>query len=136
MRDLFRIEAESGWAFPPAERPCGPHEPVVCLDEKPLTLHADVRPAAAAPGREASFTWDTEGGVRESVIEIKQEGEKLSATMGDAQLTGRAGAGGFEHSGKLYSPQAGYTAYLDAGRLVGSSDWEAHRSTFTAVRAD
>ena len=28
-------------------------EPVVCLDEKPVTLHADVRPASpAAPGRE------------------------------------------------------------------------------------
>ena len=30
------------------ERPYNPAEPVVCLDEKPLTLHADVRPASAA----------------------------------------------------------------------------------------
>jgi hypothetical protein len=30
-----------------------PRQPVVCLDEKPVTLHADVRPVApAAPGRE------------------------------------------------------------------------------------
>jgi DDE superfamily endonuclease len=36
------------------ERPYNPKEPVVCLDEKPVTLHADVRPASpAAPGREA-----------------------------------------------------------------------------------
>ncbi|MBC7856750.1 MAG: IS630 family transposase [Pirellulaceae bacterium] len=36
------------------ERPYDPREPVVCLDEKPVTLHADVRPcSAAAPGREA-----------------------------------------------------------------------------------
>ena len=36
------------------EKPYDPHEPVVCLDEKPVTLHADVRPASpAAPGREA-----------------------------------------------------------------------------------
>jgi hypothetical protein len=36
------------------ERPYDPTEPVVCLDEKPVTLHADLRPArAAAPGREA-----------------------------------------------------------------------------------
>jgi len=36
------------------EHPYDPKEPVVCLDEKPVTLHADVRPAtAAAPGREA-----------------------------------------------------------------------------------
>jgi hypothetical protein len=36
------------------EQPCHPQEPVVCLDEKPITLHADVRPASPAmPGREA-----------------------------------------------------------------------------------
>ncbi len=36
------------------ERPYDPKQPVVCLDEKPVTLHADVRPcSAAAPGREA-----------------------------------------------------------------------------------
>ena len=35
------------------ERPYDPQQPVICLDEKPVTLHADVRPAsAAAPGRE------------------------------------------------------------------------------------
>jgi hypothetical protein len=36
------------------ERPYDPAEPVVCLDEKPITLHADVRPTSPArPGREA-----------------------------------------------------------------------------------
>lgn len=36
------------------ERPYNAEEPVVCLDEKPVTLHADVRPSSpAAPGREA-----------------------------------------------------------------------------------
>ena len=36
------------------ERPYNPEEPVVCLDEKPVTLHADIRPPCpAAPGREA-----------------------------------------------------------------------------------
>jgi hypothetical protein len=36
------------------ERPHDPQQPVICLDEKPVTLHADVRPtSAAAPGREA-----------------------------------------------------------------------------------
>ena len=39
------------------ERPYDSREPVVCLDEKPVTLHADVRTAtAAAPGREARQT--------------------------------------------------------------------------------
>ena len=41
------------------ERRYDPQEPVVCLDEKPITLHVDVRPASAAvPGREAR--WDSE----------------------------------------------------------------------------
>lgn len=36
------------------EKPYNPAEPVVCLDEKPVALHADVRPpAAAAPGKPA-----------------------------------------------------------------------------------
>ncbi len=36
------------------EAPYDPDQPVVCLDEKPVTLHADVRPPSpAAPGREA-----------------------------------------------------------------------------------
>jgi hypothetical protein len=36
------------------EKPYDSTQPVVCLDEKPVTLHADVRPASpVAPGREA-----------------------------------------------------------------------------------
>jgi transposase len=36
------------------EQPYDPVEPVVCVDEKPITLHAEVRPpSAATPGREA-----------------------------------------------------------------------------------
>ena len=36
------------------ERPYNAQEPVICIDEKPVTLHADLRPASpAVPGREA-----------------------------------------------------------------------------------
>jgi hypothetical protein len=36
------------------EKPYNPDEPVVCLDEKPVSLHADVRPPSAAkPGQPA-----------------------------------------------------------------------------------
>src|SRR5208282_5818169 len=36
------------------EQPYAAKQPVVCLDEKPVTLHAEVRPASSArPGREA-----------------------------------------------------------------------------------
>jgi DDE superfamily endonuclease len=38
------------------EKPYHPTEPVICLDEKPVTLHAHVRPPApVAPGREARY---------------------------------------------------------------------------------
>jgi hypothetical protein len=41
------------------ERPYDPEEPVVCLDEKPVSLHADIRPrSSVVPGREAR--WDSE----------------------------------------------------------------------------
>ncbi len=36
------------------EKPYNPAQPVVCLDEKPVSLHADVRPPIAAkPGKPA-----------------------------------------------------------------------------------
>jgi hypothetical protein len=36
------------------EMPLNPQEPVICLDEKPVTLHDEIRPPSAArPGREA-----------------------------------------------------------------------------------
>lgn len=36
------------------EQPYDPAEPVVCIDEKPISLHSEVRPpSAAVPGREA-----------------------------------------------------------------------------------
>ena len=38
------------------ERPYNPAEPVVCLDEKSIALHAEVRPSSAAkPGTEARY---------------------------------------------------------------------------------
>jgi hypothetical protein len=36
------------------ERPYDQQEPVVCLDEKPITLHADVRPASPGDARTGS----------------------------------------------------------------------------------
>ena len=36
------------------EKPYNPAQPVLCLDEKPITLHADVRaPIPAKPGKPA-----------------------------------------------------------------------------------
>ena len=39
------------------EQPYDPAQPVVCVDEKPVTLHADVRPACPAkPGGKPDAT--------------------------------------------------------------------------------
>src|SRR5215471_11858217 len=43
---------KTSWKCTSAPATC--KQPVLCLDEKPITLHADVRPASPAmPGREA-----------------------------------------------------------------------------------
>lgn len=46
------------------ERPYDPHEPVVCLDERPVQLHGDARPRSQArPGRAAHYDYEyTRGG--------------------------------------------------------------------------
>jgi len=47
------------------EKPYDPQEPVVCLDEKPVTLHADVRPASRAqPGGKRGGIASTNGAAR------------------------------------------------------------------------
>ena len=47
------------------EKPYDPAEPVVCFDEKPVTLHADVRaPMPAKPGRKRAGTTNTNGAAR------------------------------------------------------------------------
>jgi hypothetical protein len=46
------------------EKPYNPAEPVVCLDEEPVTLHADVRPASPnRDGKHGGIT-STNGAVR------------------------------------------------------------------------
>lgn len=88
-----------------------------------------------------NFTWETEGGVRESALEIKQAGDALTARMGEAELTGSIKETAFELSGKLYSAEAGATDVLkidgrvEGERLTGKASWGAHPMTFTAVRA-
>jgi len=44
------------------ERPYDAKQPVVCLDEKPVTLHADIRPfSPAKPGGKPDGTASTNG---------------------------------------------------------------------------
>ena len=41
------------------ERSYNPAQPVVCFDEKPVTLHADVRPRGVRPRRDAEARYGT-----------------------------------------------------------------------------
>src|SRR4051794_41582732 len=52
LDDQYIAKMEDVWEV--YERPYTPLEPVIGVDEKPITLHADLRPASPAiPGREA-----------------------------------------------------------------------------------
>ena len=47
------------------EKPYDPGQPVVCLDEKPISLHADVRPPVPAkPGNRPSRIMNMNGAGR------------------------------------------------------------------------
>ncbi len=89
-----------------------------------------------------NFTWDTEGGVRKSTMEIQQDGKKLSAKLDATELSGEGDADGFVLSGKLYAPEAGYSGVLkiegrlEGEKLTGKGAWDAHGLSFTAVRAE
>ena len=52
------------------ERPYDQQEPVVCLDEKPITLHADVRPA---------LLWQRPDGKRAGITNINAAGPPMSS---------------------------------------------------------
>jgi len=88
-----------------------------------------------------NFTWDTEGGVRGSVVELQQDGERLTGSTGETKLSGTVVDGRFQLSGKLYSPEAGYTGTLefsgvqDGDQLKGKGSWDVYAVTFTAQRA-
>ena len=103
-------------------------------------------PAAHAASTDISgtwrFTWDTEGGVRQSTMELKQSGETLTAKTDQQTLSGSIKDDAFQLSGNLYSAEAGSTDVMkvegkvDGPRLIGKGSWGAHPMTFTAVRVD
>jgi hypothetical protein len=88
-----------------------------------------------------TFTWTTDGGVRESTIEFVQKEETLTATTDKQTLEGSIKDDVFEVKGDFYSAEGGGAAPLtikgkvDGDRLVGSATWSEYGMTFTAVRA-
>lgn len=88
-----------------------------------------------------NFTWDTEGGVRQSILEFKQQGETIVASMEGGEVKGTLKGSEFQLAGKIHSAEAGYAAdmeikgKMEGDTLKGSGVWDTHPMTFTAVRA-
>lgn len=88
-----------------------------------------------------NLVWDTEGGIRNTVWEVKQDGDAVSVTTGGQGLEGTFKDGRLELTGKFYSSEAGYSAelkvegMLENGRLKGRGSWDAYAMTFSGERA-
>lgn len=89
-----------------------------------------------------NLTWDTEGGIRHSVWDVKQDGDAVSVTTDGQELEGTLQDGRLELSGKFYSSEAGYSAELkvegtlENGQLKGRGSWDAYGMTFSGERAE
>lgn len=89
-----------------------------------------------------NLTWDTEGGIRHTVWEVKQDGDAVSVTTDGHELNGTFKDGRLELSGKFYSSEAGYSAELkvegtlENGQLKGRGSWDAYGMTFSGKRAE
>lgn len=110
---------------------------VVCLVAMGTTA------VAAAPSLSGTwnFTFTSDGGGRDAVIEITQDGTALKAKMGESNLIGKLDGQSFELSGQLYVADAGQSGLLklsgelDGEKLRGKGAWETYPLDFTAVRA-
>ena len=98
--------------------------------------------AAADIGGKWDMVWDTEGGVRRTVWEIRQTGEKITVETGGTELTGAFKDNRLTVEGRFYAAEAGYSAtlklsaLLENGELKGSGSWDQYAMTFTGTRAE
>ncbi len=96
---------------------------------------------AADIGGKWDMVWDTEGGVRRTVWEIRQTGEKITVETGGVTLQGEFKDNRFTVEGRFYSAEAGYSATLkvsgslEGGELKGSGSWDQYAMTFTGRRS-
>ena len=87
------------------------------------------------------MVWDTEGGVRRTVWEVRQEGEKVTVDTDGSKLTGTIKDNQFAVEGSFYSAEAGYNAplkvsgSLEGDALNGKGSWDQYSMSFTASRA-
>ena len=97
--------------------------------------------AAADMSGKWDMVWDTEGGVRRTVWEVRQEGEKVTVDTDGSKLIGTLKGNQFAVEGSFYSAEAGYNAplkvsgTLDGDELKGKGSWDQYSMSFTASQA-
>lgn len=87
-----------------------------------------------------SLVWDTQGGVRNQVWDIRQDGEAVSVETDGQKLEGTFRDGRLKVSGKIHAARAGYSAELRAeatlvnGQLKGKGSWSGYFMSFVGER--
>ena len=88
-----------------------------------------------------NLTWDTQGGIRQTVWEVEQDGDALSVMTDGQKLEGTFKDGRLELSGEIYAVRAGYSAELKVegtlvgGQLKGKGSWGGYAMSFVGERA-
>ncbi len=107
-----------------------------------LVVGVSVFPLSAADiSGKWDMVWDTEGGIRRTVWEVRQEGEKVTVETGGSKLSGTIKDSQFAVEGSFYSAEAGYDAplkvsgTLEGDELKGKGSWDQYAMTFTASRS-
>ncbi len=105
-------------------------------------LFVSALPAATAEiGGKWDMVWDTEGGIRRTVWDIRQTGEQVTVETDGTKLEGTFKDNRITVQGKFYSAEAGYSATLkvsgslEGGKLKGSGSWDQYAMTFTGTRS-
>lgn len=87
-----------------------------------------------------SFSWNTDDGIIRTVMEVVQDGNNLTATMGGAELKGIVTDETFTLAGDYFADAAGYEAPLRItgkqrfNSITGDAVWDDIPLTFRAVR--
>ena len=88
------------------------------------------------------FSFRTPDGNRDVILELKQDGDRLSATFDKFELERAATGEGFTLKGDHFVPAAGYPSQMaisgkpDGEGLAGEASWDEYVMTFTAKRAE
>jgi hypothetical protein len=88
------------------------------------------------------FSFHTPDGIVDGMLELTQDGEKLTAKFDSSNLEGAASDEEFTLKGEYFAQAAGYASTLsikgkpDGEGLSGAATWDVHDLSFTAKRAE